>query len=206
MIVDFHTHIFPKKMRENREFHFPSESAFKLLYSSQKAKLAGSKELVKAMDEQEVDKSVIFGFPWKISDTFKRHNDYIMDAVQKYHGRLIGLCCFDPFNSDAVSETERCIDGGLLGIGELAFYESGINETCLDRLLPLMAICLDKDLPTIVHTNEPVGHFYPGKTENTLSQIYRLVKRFPKKQNRPRSLGRRYLFFQSSEKGSKREF
>lgn len=179
MIVDFHTHIFPKKMRENREFYFPSESAFKLLYSSQKAKLAGSKELVKAMDEQGVDKSVIFGFPWKTSDTFKRHNDYIMDAVQKYHGRLIGFCCFDPFNSDAVSETERGIDGGLLGIGELAFYESGINEACLARLVPLMAVCLDKDLPIMVHTNEPVGHLYPGKTENTLSQIYRLLKRFP---------------------------
>ena len=180
MIVDFHTHIFPKKMRENREFYFHSESAFKLLYNSQKAKLAGSKELVKAMDEQGVDKSVIFGFPWKTTETFKRHNDYIMDAVQKYHGRLIGLCSFDPFNSDAVSETERCIDGGLLGIGEFAFYESGINETCLDRLVPLMAICLDKDLPIMVHTNEPVGHLYPGKTENTLSQIYRILKWFPK--------------------------
>lgn len=180
MIVDFHTHIFPKKVRENRETYFLSESAFKLLYSSQKAKLAGPKELIKAMDEQGVDRSVIFGFPWKTTDTFKRHNDYIMDAAQKYHGRLIGLCCFDPFNSAAVSETERCIGGGLLGIGELAFYESGINEACLDRLAPLMAICLDKDLPIMIHTNEPVGHLYPGKTENTLTQIYLLLKRFPK--------------------------
>ena len=28
-------------------------------------------------------------------------------------------------------------------------------------------------------TNEPVGHAYPGKTPNTLAQIYRMVKRFP---------------------------
>jgi len=30
----------------------------------------------------------------------------------------------------------------------------------------------------LIHTNEPVGHDYPGKTPNTLAQIYRLVERF----------------------------
>ncbi|MCK5783516.1 MAG: amidohydrolase family protein, partial [Desulfobacterales bacterium] len=29
------------------------------------------------------------------------------------------------------------------------------------------------------HTNEPVGHSYPGKTPNTLAQIYNLAKTFP---------------------------
>jgi predicted TIM-barrel fold metal-dependent hydrolase len=49
----------------------------------------------------------------------------------------------------------------------------------LDKLAPLMEICLDKDLPFLMHTNEPVGHLYPGKTPNTLKQIYALVTRFP---------------------------
>ena len=31
----------------------------------------------------------------------------------------------------------------------------------------------------MIHTNEPVGHVYPGKTPNTLIQIYRLVTKFP---------------------------
>ena len=31
----------------------------------------------------------------------------------------------------------------------------------------------------MIHTNEPVGHVYPGKSPNTLSQIYALVRRFP---------------------------
>ncbi len=31
----------------------------------------------------------------------------------------------------------------------------------------------------MIHTNEPVGHKYPGKTPITLNQIYRLVKTFP---------------------------
>ena len=179
MIIDFHTHIFSKKIRQNREKHFLSEPAFKLLYRPSKSKLVGVSELIRLMDEQSVDQSVVFGFPWKNSDIFKEENDYILDAVKRYPDRLIGLCCLDPFNKFAVNEVIRCLDQGLSGIGELAFYESGIDETVLDKLAPLLEICHEKDLPALIHTNEPVGHIYPGKTPNTLSQIYNLVKRFP---------------------------
>jgi len=179
MIIDFHTHIFPKSIRENRETYFPSEPAFKLLYDSPKSKLVGAKEIVAAMDGQGVDRSVVFGFPWKDSATFKMQNDYVMEVVTRYPERLVGLCCFDPFTKEAASEARRCIEGGLSGIGEIAFYQSGIDDTALDMLKPLMEICLDRDLVFLIHTNEPVGHLYPGKTPNTLKQIYNLVTRFP---------------------------
>lgn len=179
MIIDFHTHIFSKKIRENREKYFIPEPAFKLLYQSPKSKLLGVSQIIRSMDEQRVDKSVVFGFPWKNSDIFREENDYILDAVERYPDRLIGLCCLDPFNKFAITEVMRCLKQGLSGIGELAFYESGIDETALDKLAPLFEICLKKDLPALIHTNEPVGHIYPGKTPNTMSQIYTLVKRFP---------------------------
>ncbi len=179
MIIDFHTHIFSKHIRENREKHFPSEPAFRLLYDSPKSKLVGADELIISMDDQDVDVSVIFGFPWKNSETFKKENDYIMEAVQRYPNRLIGFCCFDPFHKDAVSETERCLDSGLSGVGELAFYQSGIDEASRDHLEPIMDICRERDMPVLIHTNEPVGHMYPGKTPNTLGQIYSLVRQFP---------------------------
>jgi predicted TIM-barrel fold metal-dependent hydrolase len=180
MIIDFHTHIFPKAIRENREKYFPTELAFKLLYSSSGSKLVGAREIVVSMDEQGVDKSVVFGFPWKSKEIFQFHNDYIMEAVERYPERLIGLCCFDPLNKETVAEAVRCLEGGLSGIGEIAFYQSGIDDTALDRLTPLMEICHDRDLPFLIHTNEPVGHIYPGKTPNTLKQIYNLVNRFSK--------------------------
>jgi hypothetical protein len=179
MIIDFHTHIFPKAIRENRETYFPSEPAFKLLYDSPKSKLVGAKEIIAAMDEQGVDRSVVFGFPWKDSATFKMQNDYVMEVVSRYPDRLVGLSCFDPFNREAVLEARRCLENGLSGIGEIAFYQSGIDDAALDKLTPLMEICLDKDLTFLMHTNEPVGHLYPGKTANTLKQIYTLVARFP---------------------------
>lgn len=179
MIIDFHTHIFPKKIRNNRDTFFPDEPAFKLLYDSPKSKLTGATEIIEAMDEYGVDRSVVFGFPWQTASTFQMHNNYIMASVARYPDRLIGFCCFDPFNAEAVPETARCIDGGLSGVGELAFYRSGIDAACVEKLIPIMEICADKDLPVLIHTNEPVGHVYPGKSPNTLRQIYDLVREFP---------------------------
>ena len=178
MIIDFHTHIFPEEIREDREKYFPHEPAFKLLYSSPKSKLAGIKEIVDSMDIEGVDKSVVFGFPWRSSDLSKRHNDYILEAIDRFPERLAGFCCIDPFNKDAVPEVVRCLEGGLSGIGEIALYQSGIDGASQEKLKPLMEICEDKKLPVLIHTNEPVGHYYPGKTPNTLEQIYRLVRKF----------------------------
>ncbi len=178
MIIDFHTHIFPSAICQNRKHFFPSEPAFELLYQSAKSRLIGAIELLDAMDENEVNKSVIFGFPWKNPETFRMHNDYIMETVQKYPRRFAGLGCFDPSADQAVAETERCLGGGVAGIGELAFYQAGIDELALKQLTPIMKLCADRGLPVLIHTNEPVGHVYPGKTPNTLAQIYRMIKRF----------------------------
>lgn len=180
MIIDFHTHLFPEKIRENREVYFSNEPAFRNLYQSPKSQMIGAKEMLAAMDAGQVDKSVIFGFPWKDQKLFKRHNDYIGEVVSRYPDRFIGLGCFDPFSDGAVEETRRCLQqGGLSGIGELAFYQSGIETDALARLKPIMEICKDRNLPVLIHTNEPIGHNYPGKTPNTLAQIYRLIDAFP---------------------------
>ena len=68
---------------------------------------------------------------------------------------------------------------GISGIGELAFYQSGIDEVALERLAPIMDMCAKRNLPVLIHTNEPVGHAYHGKTAMTLAQTYRLINRFP---------------------------
>ena len=179
MIIEFHTHIFPQEIRANRQSYFAAESAFRLLYESPKSRLVGASELMHVMDENQVDKSVVFGFPWKSADMFKRHNDYIMEVVDKFSNRLIGLGCFDPAHKGAVAETERCLKGGLSGIGELAFYKHGLSDAALDQLAPIMEICRPRDLPVLIHTNEPIGHVYPGKTPNTLAQIYTMINKFP---------------------------
>jgi len=179
MIIDFHTHIFPAEIVENREKYFPGEGAFERLYRPNNSKMAGFHETLSTMDEQGVDKSVVFGFPWKNPETIKLHNDYVMEAVANHPDRLIGFCCLGPTLAGAVEEIDRCFKGGLTGVGELAFYESGIDDISLDRLQPVMEICSSYEAPVLIHTNEPVGHLYPGKSPITLGEIYTMIKRFP---------------------------
>jgi len=179
MIIDVHTHIFPETVRKGREAYFKGEPAFELLYDSPKSKMVGAEEIVSAMDEQGVDRSVVFGFPWKEIATCRMHNDYILDAVKRFPDRLTGLCCLDPAHPDAAAEAERCLKDGLSGLGELAFYDSGFTRASLEQLTPLMALCREADLPVLIHTNEPVGHSYPGKSPMTLRELYRLIRTFP---------------------------
>jgi predicted TIM-barrel fold metal-dependent hydrolase len=180
MRIDFHTHIFPKKISQNREAYFRAEPAFRLLYQTPKSRLVDANQLLKAMDENQIDRSVVFGFPWIDSDLIRQHNDYVMNMAAKYSDRFIGFGCINPDSEDTAIEAERCLDGGLMGIGELAFYQSGIDDTVLKQLEPMMAICRRRKQPVLIHTNEPVGHPYPGKTPITLSQIYQLIRFFPK--------------------------
>jgi predicted TIM-barrel fold metal-dependent hydrolase len=179
MIIDVHTHIFPPEVRSQRDRFFNNEPQFELLYNSVKSKMAGADETVAMMDDQGVDRTVVLGFPWRSIETVQRHNDYIMEAVVRHPRRLIGFCCVDPLHPEAGDEVQRCLEAGLSGIGELAFYTTGIDDRCLDALDPVMALARQHQCVVMLHTNEPVGHHYPGKSPNTLSQIYNLAKRFP---------------------------
>jgi predicted TIM-barrel fold metal-dependent hydrolase len=131
------------------------------------------------MDLQGIHRSVIFGFPWKNPDLVQKHNDYILDAVQKYPDRLIGFCCVDPLSKDAVWEVERCLKAGLKGIGELAIYHMGFTPEVILVLTDIMALSREYHAPILIHTNEPVGHQYPGKQPMSLGQLYELIKTYP---------------------------
>ena len=179
MIIDIHTHILPPEVRDKREDFFDGETAFKLLYSVPGSKLSGAEELIRNMNNEGVDRSVVFGFPWRNEDYFKRNNDYIMEAVERYKERLIGFTTFYPLAKGAEKELERCMKSGLSGIGELAFYTSTISKDVLKAFKGIAEIAQNHDVPILLHTNESVGHYYPGKTPITLKEIYDFLQYFP---------------------------
>jgi predicted TIM-barrel fold metal-dependent hydrolase len=179
MIIDSHTHIFPPFFLEEREEALSREYAFRSVYGSAHSRLIGRDELLKVMDEEGVDRCVVFGFPWERADYFKRHNDYIIESVQRYPERLIGFSCFSPLSSEASAEARRCLQAGLSGVGELALYESDISYETVSNIEFLMETCSNFRVPILLHANEPVGHSYPGKTRMTLAGLYEFLKKYP---------------------------
>ncbi len=179
MIIDCHTHIFPPFVRQDREPFLETEPAFQLLYSTPKAKLVGATALIEQMDSSGVDRSVVFGFPWSDPELTRRHNDYVGEAANRFAGRLLPFVCVEPRLPQAVAEVERCLAGGMRGVGELAFYTDPLDATVVEVLEPIASCCLANGVPLMLHANEPVGHQYPGKAEMQLKGLYDLIRAFP---------------------------
>jgi uncharacterized protein len=179
MILDFHTHIFPPFFSRERARFFPEEPAFELLYRTPSARMAECGDLLRAMDQEGVDRSVVFGFPWQKAGHFKRHNDYILESVLQHPDRLVGFCAFSPDSPEGRREAERCLDAGLSGVGEIALYLRGLSEDSTGLLGELLDVCARHQAPILLHTNEPVGHAYPGKTSVSLSALYALIRQHP---------------------------
>lgn len=177
MIIDAHVHICPPEVRASRQDFLPGEPEFSAIYKDPKARLVGASELIQAMDEQNVDMSVVFGFPWRTADHFQLNNDYVLQAAARYPDRLVPFCCLDVFHPEAESEIGRCLAAGAMGVGELALYGSDLIESALDRLEAVAALAHKADRPLLLHTNEPVGHTYPGKAPMTLRALYALIQR-----------------------------
>ena len=177
MKIDVHVHIFPPEIREHREKYFVGEPDFELLYASPKSRLVGAEELLTAMAEDGVDHSVIFGFPWRDIGISRLCNDYVIEQVKKYPERLSGLSCFgfaDP--QAAVLESDRCLAQGLHGVGELAFYVEGFSEKVVSQFAPVIEVLRHHNKVLMLHTNEPVGHNYPGKSDVMHRHLYRFLK------------------------------
>ena len=107
-------------------------------------------------------------------------NDYIMESVERFANRLLGLCSVNPAWGDAaVSEIERCAAAGVRGIGELHPDTQGFDITDKATMAPVMDTALRLGLPVLVHSSEPAGHQYPGKGHTTPDKLYRFIENFP---------------------------
>jgi predicted TIM-barrel fold metal-dependent hydrolase len=179
MIIDFHTHIFPSFFKNQRDLFFQKEPSFEAIYRSPESRLVGMEDLLQNMDEEGVHRSVIFGFPWEKEEYFRRHNDYIIESVERHPDRFIGFCCFSPLSSNGPEEAERCLEAGLSGVGELAIYQADISSEEIGSFKDIMQICARYEVPLLLHTNEPVGHQYPGKMPINLNQLYNFLKAYP---------------------------
>ncbi|MFP4672943.1 MAG: amidohydrolase family protein, partial [Desulfohalobiaceae bacterium] len=165
--------------RDNRQEYCRREPEFAALYQNPRSRLATAPELVQAMQDSGVQKSVVFGFPWRDPETTRLHNDYVLQAARQYPQQLIPFCCLDPLQQGAKQEAERCLQLGAKGIGELAFYHQDLGQELGQKMQPVLELAREAGLPVLLHTNEPVGHNYPGKSPMTLAGLYALLRSSP---------------------------
>jgi hypothetical protein len=136
-------------------------------------------ELLADMDAAGVDRVVAVGWPWQRGDICREQNDWLMEVVRRHGDRVIALGTVQPLDGPAaMAELRRCVEGGLAGVGELNADGQGFR---LDdpRFLALAHAATEMGMPMLLHTNEPVGHVYPGKGSLSQADVYAFIKAVP---------------------------
>ena len=181
MILDCHTHIFPDPVRTNREAFCQKDEGFSLLYGNPKARMSGVRDLIASMDETGVHQSVICGFPWSHLGLCHLHNEYLFESASHYSDRLIvfaSILFSDPEGSER--ELEWALKSGARGVGEIGFYHQEMTLAEIHRMRPVLSFMERQGVPLLLHTNETLGHAYPGKGQTPLERSYELIHLFPR--------------------------
>nr|BBH89331.1 amidohydrolase [Thermosporothrix sp. COM3] len=180
MLIDFHTHIFPPHICAERSRYCERDPWFNELYANPKARMATAEDLIAEMDASGVDVSITFSFGWTDPGLIEECNSYVLDAMRRYPGRLLGMAVLQPTaGARALRELERCAQAGMIGLGELMPHGQGYRLSDIALLTPLMDIVRHFQMIVLSHCSEPVGHLYPGKGNVSVEDIITFLTAFP---------------------------
>ncbi len=181
LTIDFHTHVFPPEVKARRDTYCMLDDYFGELHANPGIRIATAEDLLAEMDASGVDLSVLCGFGWSTPELCAMHNDYLLHCIEQYPDRLVALAAVQPLSGDrALAEVERCLAGGMKGVGELMPDGQGYRVNELARIQPLFDYASEHGFPMMIHGSEPVGHFYPGKETVTPATLWPLIQAFPK--------------------------
>jgi len=145
---------------------------------------ADARALVAAADRFDIEQTVI-SVPALEGTTpagFRENNDCVLNAVREYPGRLLGQCFVDPrYPREALAEIDRCLDQGMIGVGELYTAVKISDPLCF----PIIEKCIACRVPIMVHARADVGLLRPGvataapPTTSTPDDFVAVARRYP---------------------------
>ena len=94
--IDAHVHVFSPRIIAERDSYLSRDERFAALYADPRARMATAEEVIAEMDRCGVGLSVVFGFPFQDQGLCREVNDYVLEAVAAWPGRLAGLACVAP--------------------------------------------------------------------------------------------------------------
>lgn len=177
MIVDAHVHILPDRVRDNLDDIAAVEPWFRECHSRGE-RVVSAEALIAAMDENGVDVSVCFTWPFADAALCAEANDYVADACRRFPGRLIGFGVVQPAHPGAAGEVSRCARLGLRGVGEMNPDAQGW-QLAGESTAAVVRASVDAAMPWNLHCSEPLGREYPGKGTTTPDRVLVFAERHP---------------------------
>ena len=180
MKIDVHVHITPPDLIKDWEQYSVNEPYFRMLSESPVNKFATAEQAVEALEADGYDMGVAFGFGFQDMGLCRYVNDYVIEKTREFPDRLIGFSVVVPQHPDMEREVIRCYENGLRGIGEIFPEGQEFALESAEEMAPLASLCTELDIPVLLHLNEPVGHYYAGKTKTSLWQAEQFARNFPR--------------------------
>ncbi|MCL2185240.1 MAG: amidohydrolase [Treponema sp.] len=181
MKIDSHVHITPPDIIKNWKKYAEKEAYFSMITQSKVNKFAEAEDVITDMEKEGFDRAVVFGFAFSDMGLCRYVNDYVIEKVNQFPDKLIGFAVVCAGGKETQREIERCHNAGLKGVGELfpagqgASLKSRIDLEDKEQLKTITEVCKERDIPLLLHVNEPIGHNYPGKTDVPLQKIEKFI-------------------------------
>ncbi len=178
MIFDVHVHVFPPHLVANIENYLEKDPFLKLICTSPGHKYASVEDVLEEMEKSRVDISAVSGFACSDSGLCREMNDYVLQAAKTFPGKIAPMISINPHDPGMEKEVDRCVDKGAAGVGELFPWgqDFDLEGDAADKLAFL---CKERNLPLLLHVNEIVGHYYPGKGEVSVKEAAAFALKHP---------------------------
>jgi predicted TIM-barrel fold metal-dependent hydrolase len=184
MHLDAHVHFMPPELAEHLSAFAEQEPYWGLLLTGNPPAhsvqgWASPERMIDDMDRAGIDRVLIQSEYRMTHQACVARNNQALELVRRWPNRVSAFACLQPkAGAVAMDELQRCLDGGLLGVGELNPY--GQAHTLEDPdFLRMVEACIRHNVPLNLHVSEEIGHFYLGKTPTPLMHYYQLACRYP---------------------------
>lgn len=184
MKIDAHIHFTPPSMAEHLDEFSEREPLWGLMIAPRERRKsiqgwASAERMIEDMDRAGIDRVIIQGIYRQSLEGCIEENDKMLEVMRKYPGRVYGYCMLYPLAGEKnIDELQRCLDQGMLGVGELNPYAQGFKLDGSEFRI-LAEKCSALEVPVSFHTNEEIGHFYLGKSTTPLRNYYTLALLYP---------------------------
>jgi uncharacterized protein len=184
MRIDCHVHYTPPSLRADLAAYAEIEPYWALLVQPDTSTRslqgwATPEQMIADMDRAGIDRVVLVGEAQTRHETCVERNTIGLELARRWPERVSAFAVVQPLaGPKALDELKRCVDGGMVGMGEMGHY-SGMYRFDDPNFLRVVEACIRMDLPINLHANEEVGHFYLGKSTIPLRDYYRLICRYP---------------------------
>jgi predicted TIM-barrel fold metal-dependent hydrolase len=187
-IVDCHVHLYPPAInaapavwaRDAGEKHWELLCARVRKSGRPVQGFPSVDELLRAMDEANVERAILQAWYWEKHDTCRMQNRFYAECIRAHHDRLSACGTFHAAAGKAAvrREIDWMAENGFVGLGELSPHSQ--NFAAHDPVWEdALQVCGEKNLPVLIHVTEPNTKAYPGRVLTPLEDFVDWAEAFP---------------------------